>query len=188
MHIPESTFVFVCGHADTDTVEEMKAMIISAVLITSCPLHFVIISDNQTAARLKKTLRNEFESTLKPLSFDSWSISTRFVEKWANNFKFDVKGVLQNKRIWLITKSYFPSLLREYKKIQDPVILWVQFDQDNDSWAYKMPMNDLSLENDICSCVVFINVQNVLSKKLYRIEYKKALQLDREHYNEKTGL
>lgn len=192
------TFVFVCGYGDTDTVEEMRSMIISAILLTSCPLHFVIISDDQTTTRLNNTLQTEFSSTTKPLSFDIWSISTRFIEKWANNFKFDVNGFLQNKRIWLITKLYVPFLLRDYDKVividtdmvflQDPAILWDQFNEGSDSWAYKMPMNDLSSENHICSCVVLINVQNVLSRNLYPIEYEKALQQDAESFNEKTGL
>lgn len=194
----QCTFALVCGHGDSDTISEMKPLIISAVLLSSCRLHFIILTDANSYGRINDTLHAELETTLKPVSFEIWKVSTRFIRQWANNFKFDTDGYLQKKRIWLTTKLYIPFLLRHYERLividtdiiflQDPLLLWDQFNDGNGSWSYKMPLNDMKNENTICSCVVLVNVKNVLSSNLYPTEFQKALQLGNDTYNQTTGL
>lgn len=196
--LEQCTFAVVCGHGDSDTLSEMKPLIISAVLLSSCRLHFIILTDSISFGRINYTLHEELRTTLKPISFDIWKISTRFIKQWAHNFKFDTNGYLQKKRIWLTAKLYIPFLLRHYERLividtdiiflQDPLLLWDQFNDENASWLYKMPLNDRKNENTICSCVVLINVKNVLSSNLYPAEFQKALQLNGDTYNRSTGL
>lgn len=192
------TFVLVCGHGDVDTVKEMKPLLISAILLSSCRLHFVILTDFQSLGRVNETFHSELSVTLKPISIEIWKISTRFIEIWAKKFKFDTDGFLPDKRIWLITKLYIPFLLNRYEKLivmdtdmiflQDPALLWDQFNDKDQSWAFKLPLNNLRSENTICSCVVLLNVKNILSKKLYPTEFRRALELQPHLYNHTTGL
>lgn len=209
------TFVIMCGNGDVDTVEEMKALIISAVLLTTCPIRFVIVTDKSTSGRVKTLFQDDLKgSMIKEVTIDIWTISTKFIGAWANSFKFSLQGHLPVKRVWLIAKLYIPFLLHNYKYlvvidsdmvfVEDPRVLWSQFGFENDiderqeqdqkeqakrrTWAYKMPLNDLTNHHSICSCVVLIDVQNALKHDLYPVHFQRALERDRRKYNRTTGL
>lgn len=191
-------FVLVCGHGDVDTVSEMRALIVSAVLLSSCPLHFILVSDEGNAKRASQMFK-ALKTMKKSVSVDIWTISIRFITKWATKFKFSPQGHLPSKRVWLITKVYLPYLLQQFDRIvvidtdmiflDDPAILWNEFHTSgNQKWAYKMPLSNLSSQHTICSCVVLINVQNVITDNLYPRQFQAALEQDRKSYNASSGL
>ena len=161
----QCTFALVCGYGDSDTLAEMKPLIISAILLTSCHLHFVILTDSYSFQRINDTIHEELGTTLKPISVEIWKISTNFIKIWAQKFKFEADALLQKKRIWLTTKLYIPFLLRKYEKLividtdmiflQDPALLWDQFEDKHATWSYKMPVNDMRSEDMICSCLLY---------------------------------
>lgn len=209
------TFVIMCGNGDVDTVEEMQGLIISAVLLSTCPLRFVIVTDKSTSGRVRALFQDDLNgSMIKDVSIDIWTISTKFIGAWANSFKFSLQGHLPAKRVWLIAKLYIPFLLHNYKYVavvdsdmiflEDPRVLWSQFGFEDDddggrkqqeqvtrkkrTWAYKMPLNDLTNHHTICSCVVLIDVENALKHDLYPIHFQRALERDRRKYNVTTGL
>lgn len=193
------TFAVVCGNGDIDSVAELRPLITSAILLSSCRIHFIIVTDSQGVHRIHKTLKEELGVTLKPVSFEIWKISKRFIEKWSKKFKFDTNfHVKREKRIYLITKLYLPFLLRHHERfvvmdtdmvfLQDPVLLWDQFKDNSSSWAYKMPLNGMHSASRLCSCVVLVNVNKVLISNLYPDQFKKALELNPREYNRNVGL
>lgn len=190
--------VLVCGHGDVDTVSELRALIVSAVLLSSCPLHFILVSDEGNAKRATEMFKT-LKTMKKPVSVDIWTISIRFITKWATKFKFSPRGHLPSKRVWLIAKVYLPFLLHQFDRIividtdmiflDDPATLWNEFNTSgSQNWAYKMPLSDLSSQNTICSCVVLINVQNVIKHSLYPRQFQAALEQDCKAYNTSSGL
>lgn len=200
-HTPSSpapcTFVILCGTGDTDTVEEMRPLLASAILLTSRPLHFILVADANSSERAHQFFQNNLNASSKLVSVDIWTISTKFIEEWANSFRFNVLGVLENKRVWLIAKLFVPWLLYDHDQVividsdmvflEDPAMLWSEFDDDR-SWAYKLPLNEVYSFNSICSCIVLINIPTVLKNDFYPEKFLHAMALAGTKPDPETGL
>lgn len=194
---PQCTFVVLCGTGDVDTVEEMRPLLASAILLTSCPLHFILVADANSSRRAQQFFEDNLNYSSKLVSVEIWTISPKFIESWANSFRFDVLDKAENKRVWMIAKLFVPWLLPDLDRVvvidsdmvflEDPAILWAEFDGD-DSWAYKLPLNDMENYNSICSCIVLINIRTVLKNDFYPSKFLHALALAGTKPDPETGL
>lgn len=181
------TFVILCGDGDADTVSEMRALLVSAMLLSSCPLHFVLIADKSSAHRADTFFKNEINSSRIPVTIDIWTVSIQSISTWALKLGIGIQTgtpFAQKKAHWLLAKLYVPILLRHLDNIividsdmvflEDPARLWSNF-YDGLSWTFKMPLADLSSVSNICSCVVLIRVKAVIERKVYPHKIRNAL-------------
>lgn len=195
------TFVILCGDGDADTVSEMRALLISAMLLSTCPLHFVLIADKSSAKRAAAFFKNEINSSRIPVTVDIWTVSIQSISAWALNLGIGIQmgtPFAQKKAQWLLAKLYVPILLKEFDNVividsdmvflEDPAKLWSNFN-DGLSWTFKMPLKDLSSVSNICSCVVLIRVKRVIEGRIYPQKLRNALMRNGlEWYDQNANL
>lgn len=178
------TFVIACGTGDINTIIEMRALIVSAILLSSCPLHFILVADRSSAGMARRFFREEINTSHIPISVDIWTIPITGIERWARNLGMGLHKGLEKKGPWLLAKLYIPLMLREYSRVivldsdmiflEDPAVLWSNF-YDGKPWTFKLPLKDLTTASRICSCVILIKVQNVIRENIYPHKVKRAL-------------
>lgn len=183
------TFVISCGRGDTDTIEEMKPLIVSAILLSTCALKFILMTDKESAERAHDLFR-ELQTTMKPLTIEIWVIGKKYIRKKAKGIKYDIYN--HHSGWWGTTKLFVPWILRDsgYRRvivldadmlfIQDPRLLWVHVDESEDDdaqpWAYQMPLNDMSRASTICSCIVVMDIPRILENDFYPTKFLNVLR------------
>lgn len=183
------TFVIMCGRGDTDTIDEMKPLIASSLVLSTCALKFILMTDKESA-KLSQDLFNELETTAKPLTIEIWVISEKYVLDMAKEINYNVYA--HHSGLWGTTKLFVPWILKDagYQRvividsdmlfIQDPRVLWVHVDKPESGdawpWAYQMPLNNMSQSSTICSCIVVMNIPLILENDFYPTKFLNVLQ------------
>lgn len=193
------TFVIACGKGDTDTIEEMKPLIASAILLSTCALKFILMTDKESAQRADELFR-ELQTTMKPVTIEIWVIAKKYIRRKAKGIKYDVYS--HHSGWWGTAKLFVPWILKDagYRRvivldadmlfIQDPMILWAHVDEsDNDAqpWAYQMILNDMRRPATICSCIVVMDIPRIIENDFYPTKFLAALQNNSKRYDDTTG-
>lgn len=181
------TFVIVCGKGETDAVKEMRALLTSAMLLTSKPLHFVFLTDDESAKRLETMFDIDLHVSKRPVKVDIWTVPEKSVETFAATLDYNPR--YHHSGIWGTLKLMLPWILQDVDKavqvdtdmifVDDPARLWDEFDNDDDGessdWLYKMPLPSMEDPSKICSCVVLFNMARIREANTYPTLFQQAL-------------
>ncbi|CDF34686.1 unnamed protein product [Chondrus crispus] len=185
------TFAIMCGTGDTDTVSEMRPLLVSAILLSTCRLHFIFLTDEDGAGRVHEMFAKNLTTADKPIRVDIMVISTEWIDEKALKIKLDPHG--HHSGSWGTGKLLLPWILQDLDRVividsdmiflDDPASLWAQFDDDG-TWAYKMPLFDRSKSSNICSCVVLMDIQKIRQVRAYPDLFSSVLHSHPEWRNE----
>ena len=83
------TFVITCGRGDTDTIEEMQPLIKSAILHSSHPLRFILITDEESGKNASTLFKKKIPTTNIQIIIEISIISPQVILDWTKQFKYN---------------------------------------------------------------------------------------------------
>lgn len=192
------SFVFFCGHGDINTLNELRPLLISAIILSTCPLRFVLITDAATANQARLLFTNDINVSPIQIFVDIWTVDVEKILRWTRKLKLGFDKNLGKKGPWLIAKLYMPFIVKYLDKaiildsdmvfLEDPAMLWDQF-HDGKPWTFKLPLKDLTSASRICSCVILMKIRSVMENKIYPEKLMHALQVHgRSLYDPEDGV
>ncbi|CAJ1968403.1 unnamed protein product [Cylindrotheca closterium] len=161
------TFIVVCGNGETDTVREMKRLLTSAILLSSVPLHFVFVTEQESSNRIQTMFEDDLAYSKKPIKVDTWILSEDSVKNFASLLNYNLAS--HHSGIWGTSKLMLPWILRDVDRavqidtdmifLDHPAHLWNEFDSND--WLYKMPIHNRTRPSSICSCIALLKLDRI---------------------------
>lgn len=170
-------FVVVCGKGDTDSVDEMLPLLKSAILLSTTPLKFILMTDNSSAEKARAVLSAGLPTAQKRVSFEIWTISKEYIRESARAIEMDTDNNIPG--LWATAKIFVPWILKDQKYehvivldsdmvfLQDPTLVWTHFNTPaSDEWLYQLILEDMTNASTICSSVVMMNIPRIVQSEL----------------------
>lgn len=174
------TIIISCGNGDTDAVAEMRPLITSIILLTSVPLRFVFITDDDGVIRIQRMFA-ELGRTKRRIIVQTVKLSLEWMEKWAAKTKLDM--YVHHSGVFGMAKLALPWLLPDIKLgvvldtdmvlLKDPALLWSEALQEEGpgfqkGWVYRMMLSEeMEKPSQMCSCVIAMRLQQARDERLY---------------------
>lgn len=178
------TFVIVCGTGETDAIQEMDPLLKSTVLLSSRPVRWIFLSDDEGSKRLR-TLFGSIR-TDKVASVEIYSISVEDILAWCRRIQF---RITHHSGHWGALKLFTPWLLPQHDRfivldtdmvfVADPARLWDEFEHNPDGhtdWLYKLDLTDTSSVTSICSCIVLLHARAIRERAIFPDVMQQTIQ------------
>mmetsp|Transcript_12998 Transcript_12998/g.30776 ORF Transcript_12998/g.30776 Transcript_12998/m.30776 type:complete len:397 (-) Transcript_12998:81-1271(-) len=198
------TIIIVCGNGETDTVREMKTLLTSAILLSSAPLHFVFVTEQESSNRIKTMFETDLQVSKKPIKVDTWLLSVESIKSFAS--VLDYNPSYHHSGVWGTSKLMLPWIVKDLDKavqvdtdmifLDDPARVWHEFDggngnaddSDANKWLYKMPLPDPNAPFSICSCIVLLKLGEIRQSNTFPTLMEEALASHSDWKGEESKL